>query len=33
LILGHDVPRLFYEGYIYDGYLFALALQLIRQDS
>ena len=28
LILGCDVPRLFYQGYIYDGYLFALALQL-----
>ncbi|EXX58920.1 hypothetical protein RirG_193430 [Rhizophagus irregularis DAOM 197198w] len=30
---GHDVPRLFYKGYIYDGYLgylFALALQLIE---
>jgi len=30
LILGHDIPRLFYNGYIYDGYLFALALQLIE---
>ena len=30
LILGRDVPRLFYNGYIYDGYLFALALQLIE---
>ncbi|CAG8695100.1 3157_t:CDS:2 [Acaulospora morrowiae] len=27
---GHDIPRLFYNGYIYDGYLFALALQLIE---
>ena len=30
LILGRDIPRLFYNGYIYDGYLFALALQLIE---
>ncbi|POG69272.1 hypothetical protein GLOIN_2v1629515 [Rhizophagus irregularis DAOM 181602=DAOM 197198] len=27
---GRDIPRLFYNGYIYDGYLFALALQLIE---
>ncbi|RGB37036.1 hypothetical protein C1646_666469 [Rhizophagus diaphanus] len=27
-----DIPRLFYNGYIYDGYLFALALQLIEGD-
>ncbi|PKC54439.1 hypothetical protein RhiirA1_403623, partial [Rhizophagus irregularis] len=27
---GRDVPRLFYKGYIYDRYLFALALQLIE---
>ncbi|CAG8552347.1 18447_t:CDS:2, partial [Acaulospora morrowiae] len=27
---GHDIPRLFYSSYIYDGYLFALALQLIE---
>ncbi|RIB22862.1 hypothetical protein C2G38_2033243 [Gigaspora rosea] len=27
---GRDIPRLFYEGYIYGGYLFALALQLIE---
>ncbi|CAG8695170.1 10843_t:CDS:2, partial [Acaulospora morrowiae] len=27
---GRDIPRLFYSGYIYDGYLFALALQLIE---
>jgi serine/threonine protein kinase len=30
LILGRVIPRLFYKGYIYDGYLFALALQLIK---
>ena len=30
LILGRVVPCLFYKGYIYDGYLFALALQLIE---
>jgi len=30
LILGHVIPRLFYEGYVYDGYLYALALQLIE---
>ncbi|CAG8589591.1 14919_t:CDS:2 [Funneliformis mosseae] len=27
---GRAVPRLFYKGYIYDGYLFALVLQLIE---
>ncbi|GBC51610.2 kinase-like domain-containing protein [Rhizophagus irregularis DAOM 181602=DAOM 197198] len=27
---GRDIPRLFYKGYIYDRYLFALALQLIE---
>ncbi|RIA88854.1 hypothetical protein C1645_739072 [Glomus cerebriforme] len=27
---GRDIPCLFYNGYIYDGYLFALALQLIE---
>ncbi|RIA84999.1 hypothetical protein C1645_831462 [Glomus cerebriforme] len=26
----HDIPHLFYNSYIYDGYLFALALQLIE---
>ena len=30
LILGRAVPHLFYKGYIYDGFLFALALQLIE---
>lgn len=30
LILGHTIPRLFYNGYIYDGNFFALALQLIE---
>src|SRR6266498_3596711 len=30
LILGRVIPRLFYKGYIYDRYLFALALQLIE---
>jgi tRNA A-37 threonylcarbamoyl transferase component Bud32 len=30
LILGHAIPHLFYEGYVYDGYLYALALQLIE---
>ena len=30
MILGHAIPRLFYEGYVYDGYLYALALQLIE---
>ena len=30
MILGHVIPRLFYEGYVYDGYLYALALQLIE---
>ena len=28
LIIDHAVPHLFYEGYIYDGYLFALVLVL-----
>ncbi|GBB85233.1 hypothetical protein RclHR1_01180010 [Rhizophagus clarus] len=27
---GRDIPPLFYNGYIYDRYLFALALQLIE---
>ncbi|CAI2190744.1 12177_t:CDS:2 [Funneliformis geosporum] len=27
---GHAIPCLFYEGYVYDGYLYALALQLIE---
>ncbi|CAG8529669.1 4341_t:CDS:2, partial [Racocetra fulgida] len=27
---GRDIPRLFYNGYIYNGYIFALALQLIE---
>ncbi|PKC13646.1 hypothetical protein RhiirA5_496001 [Rhizophagus irregularis] len=27
---SHAVPRLLYKGYIYDGYLFALVLQLIE---
>ncbi|CAG8595422.1 hypothetical protein C2G38_2243658 [Gigaspora rosea] len=27
---GRDIPHLFYKGYIYGGYLFALALQLIE---
>ena len=30
MILGHAIPHLFYEGYVYDGYLYALALQLIE---
>jgi hypothetical protein len=30
LVLGRIIPRLFYKGYIYDGYLFALALQLVE---
>ena len=30
MILGHAIPRLFYEGYVYDGYLYTLALQLIE---
>ena len=30
LILGHAIPHLFHQGYIYDGYLFALVLQLIE---
>ena len=30
LILGHDISRLFYNGYIYNRYLFMLALQLIK---
>ena len=30
MILGHVIPRLFYEGYVYGGYLYALALQLIE---
>jgi hypothetical protein len=28
LTLGNAIPRLFYEGYVYDGYLYALALEL-----
>ena len=30
MILGHAIPRLLYKGYIYGGFLFALALQLIE---
>ena len=30
IILGRAIPHLFHQGYIYDGYLFALVLQLIE---
>ena len=30
MILSHAIPRLLYKGYIYGGFLFALALQLIE---
>ena len=30
LVLGNTIPHLLYEGYIYDGYLYTLALQLIE---
>ena len=30
LILGEVIPSLFYEDHIYNGYLYALALQLIK---
>ncbi len=30
IILGNSIPQLLYEGYVYEGYLYALALQLIE---
>ena len=30
MILGHVISCLFYKGYVYDGYLYGLALQLIE---
>ena len=28
--LGHVIPCLFYEGYVCNGYLYTLALQLVK---
>ncbi|CAB5332615.1 unnamed protein product [Rhizophagus irregularis] len=33
IIASHAIPRLFYNGYVYDGNFFALALQLIERRS